>query len=299
MHNISINDLAEKIALALRGNATARSVKTENELMKELGIGKDYWSRIKNGTRVLPEEKFVKLAGLCGVEEKVWFHPLTDFGRYLGLSRWEIAAIARTPVAGIDFASRIKDPDIVGNIFNAIEGYWESFYFSVSRNDQAVVSKDLFIVRRINQDQFIECEIIDGFFHYVGWAFPIAGHLYFVLEKSEDLNNEIIMYATNHPDRKPPRLFGVILCVSGGVEATHKFPSASLCAFRYLGSSTEMLRRRKVDSVKALDEILRKEIPTYVDPKDPSLDADTREIVGTISNLIGPDTVPSALRMTK
>src|SRR4051812_8497939 len=73
---IDIPDLGKKISLILRSGRAA--IKTEQQLMQKLGIGKDYWSRIKNGTRILTEAKFVDLCDLLQMEQKVWFHPLLD-----------------------------------------------------------------------------------------------------------------------------------------------------------------------------------------------------------------------------
>jgi len=224
-----------------------------------------------------------------------WYKGLEAFGESLGFSRKQIAAVAGEPLPGIDFLSRLKDKGIVNDIFNSISGYWESYYYSVSRIDKKLISRDILIVKKINDDDYIECEIIDGYFTYVGWCFPIKSHLYFILEKVP-LFNEIIVYATNHPDRKPPRLYGVILCLSGGLDETASHPSAAKVAFRYIGKEHDVREKYNIDSSENLEEYLKDNIAKHIDP-DMEEDGDLKRLYKDIENNI-PD-IPFALRMTK
>lgn len=294
--HVDIPDLGKKIMLVLRSGRS--EIKTEQQLIHGLGIGKDFWSRIKSGTRVLAEERFVDLCDILKIEQKEWYHPLLDFGRERGLSRHEISLITNTPLPGFDFSSRLKDDEQVQNLFRLMEGYWESFYYSVSKTDKIVVSRDLFIVRRVNEDTFIECEVEDSIFRYKGWCFPIKNHLYLVLEK-ENLYNEIIVYATNLPDREPPRLFGIILCLSGGVDEMHSFPCAAKVAFRYIGRSDTIRQKYGLPRNIDIEDWLVRNIPGYVDPNSADLDDDTKRIIESISNVLVPGVVPSALRADK
>ncbi len=125
----NIPDLGEKITLLLKSGRT--SVNTEAQLLIGLGIGKDFLSRIKGGTRNLTDERFVKLCKLFNIEQKEWYSPLEAFGSKLGFTRYQIALITRKPVPGIDFQSRIAERRIVENLFQSMEGFWQSFYYSV------------------------------------------------------------------------------------------------------------------------------------------------------------------------
>ena len=95
----NIPDLGEKIALLLKSGRT--DVKTELQLLH--GIGKDMLSRIKGGTRVLSDDRFVKLCGLFNLEQKEWFSPLEAFGSKLGFTHYQIALITGKQMPGIDF----------------------------------------------------------------------------------------------------------------------------------------------------------------------------------------------------
>ena len=286
--------MGAKIDLLLRSERG--KVRTNSELCGILNVQADYLCRLKNGTRTLSEQNLQKLCVAFGLKQSDWFEELEGFGAGLGYNRKQIALIARRPLPGLDFASRIKDRETVENIFRVMEGYWDSFYFSVSRNDCRLVSKDLMIVKRVNSDGFIECEIADGAFTYSGSCFPIKNHLYFILERVT-LVTEIITYITNWPERQPPRLYGIILCLSGGIQETSSYPAAAKVAFRYLGRDSDVRRNFKLKKGEDVDTFLRRTVPSYLDP-DTELDADMRQIVHDIDNLIPAGSLPSALRMT-
>lgn len=289
--HIPVPDLGAKIDLLLR--TERKGIRSNSALSRLLEIEADYLSRLKNGTRVLTEKKFLELCDTFDVTQKEWFEELEVFGERLGFSRKQIASISGKPLPGIDFLSRIRDKGIVNGIFDMIEGYWESFYYSVSRTDKRVISSDLLIVRRINDDEYIDCEIIDGSFTYSGWCFPIKSHLYFILEKVP-LFTEIIVYATNLPDRQPPRLYGVILCLSGGVEETSSYPSAAKAAFRYIGNDEKARKKYNIDPSENVEDFLKKTIPRYIDPEEEK-DEETKKIFKIIANNI--IRIPFALRM--
>jgi|SRR6185295_1335675 len=295
-HNITVPDLGDKIDLLLRSDGSP--VRTGTQLSNELDISPDYLSRLKSGTRILTEELFGRLCEVFTIKQKEWFDDVDLFGKRLGFSRKQISIITRNPLPGIDFASRIRDKKLISDIFDVICGYWESYYFSVSKIDKKVVSRDLCIVRSVSDDEYIECEVIDGAFIYKGWCFPIKGHLYFILEK-EKLYNEIIVYVTNLPDRQPPKLYGIILCISGGVDETITFPSAAKVAFRYIGKDTDSVRKQLgIDSSLDVEEYLKQTIPRYIDP-DTEDDDELKRLFTEIANEIPADKIPFALRMTK
>lgn len=294
--NINITNLAEKLKLLLRSERSA--VKTEAQLLIKLGIGKDYLSRIKSGVRVLPEEKLVELCSIFSVPQLDWFLPLKQFGEKLGFSMYDISVISGTHLPGIDLNSRDHDYQRVSNLFQIMQGFWESYYYSVSKVDVVLVSCDLLIVQRVTPDCFIECEIVDGLSTYTGWCFPIPNHLYFILEKKQ-LFNEVIVYATNLPERIPPRLYGVILCLSGGVDEHHSFPASAKVAFRYLGSENDIRKEYGLEQNINVRAFMEEKVPRYIDPTDEAVGSEVKEILSVIHNVVLPTTIPNALRMTE
>lgn len=295
---IHIADIGDKIELALKSDTTP--VKTRRGLLEKLpGVEPDYFSRLMGGSRRMSEHIFIRICDALQIEQKAWYDDLETFGRRLGFTRRQIGQITRSLPPGIDFRTRIRDPQTVHTIYENIKGYWESFYYSVSNTDRRLISRDLFIVDSVDDDFFITCRIIDGMFEYIGYCFPMPkGHLCFILEKVY-LHDEIIMYVTNRPDRSPPKLNGVILCQSGGVSELAAYPSASLVAFRYLGpdiDSAKVFYPGINDAADLADRL--KGVPGYIDPNDSSLPARYHEVIRTINNTILPNAVPFALRMT-
>ena len=295
-NHIYIQDFGAKIDLLLRSDRF--TIRTNTKLSETLGVEPDYFSRIKSGTRPLTEEKFLVLCGLFGLEQRAWLEDLETFGKRLGFSRRHTSLIAKKPLSGIDFASRIRDERIINDMFDLLKGYWEIYYYSVSTTDIQRVCRDLFIVRRINEDAFIECELKDIAFNYSGWCFPVKNHFYVVLEKDR-IFNEVVVFTTNLPDRHPPKLYGVMLCISGGVDDTHAFPSATKIACRYLGSDKREVRERyKMNDSVDVEEFLKKHVPRYLDPEG-DLENEVKNLIRDIANYVGNDDVPFALRMAK
>ncbi len=292
VHNLTIPDFGNKLELLLRTGA--KDIRTASELSKRLDIGPDILSRMKKGTRTVPQHVFSKLCQIYDIDDSTWFSDLNSFGRDLGLTPQKVSIITGARIPGIDFSSRITDKRMIGDIYEVIKGYWYSYYYSVSRLGDKLVSKDLCIIKNINDDGFIECEIIDNYFKYVGVCFPIKGMLYFILEK-DDLFNEIIVYATNLPDRTPPKLNGVVLCLSGGVDEMSAFPCASKVVFRYIGKDEEIQNLFDIGDETA-DDYMRKNIPAYLDPEIDT-EPENLDVYREIDNHIPRDTVPFALRM--
>jgi transcriptional regulator with XRE-family HTH domain len=293
---IHIPNFGAKIDLLLRSDRFA--IRTNAKLSEELGVEPDYLSRIKSGTRPLTEENFLTLCRLYNLEQRVWLLDIETFGKRLGFSRKQVSLIAKKPLPGIDFASRIRDERIINDTFDLIGGYWESYYYSVSTTDKRRICRDLLIIRRVNEDAYIECELKDVAFSYSGWCFPIKNHFYIVLEKDR-LFNEIIVYATNLPDRQPPKLYGIMLCISGGVDDTHAFPSAAKVVCKYIAKDKEEVRAiyKLADSVN-VESFLREKVARYLDPEDEE-DSEIKKIAADIANNIDDDMVPFALRMAK
>jgi len=89
----NIPDLSEKIVLLLKSGRT--EAKTETQLIHGLGIGKDLLSRIKGGTRILTDDRFVKLCELFNLEQKEWFSPPEDLANPINDEERETAQIIR------------------------------------------------------------------------------------------------------------------------------------------------------------------------------------------------------------
>jgi len=290
---VYIEDLDSKITLVLRSGIS--DVRTNGELLLKMNISKDYLSRIKSGTRVLSEDRFLELCDILNVDQKIWYLPLFEFGQYLNFSRKQISLITRTPLPGIDFSSRIKDHQMIDDIYELINGYWESYYYSVSNMRNIVVRKDIICVDRVNEDGFIECRVLEEDIYYKGVCFPIKSHLMFILEK-ELIYNEIIVYCTNLPERNPPMLYGVLLCLSGGVHEMYTYPASSKVAFKYIGSKNFVKERYGSDDFSFIEKTLKDEFCGYVDP-DTVTDDEVVFIINNIKNIITEYDIPSAITM--
>lgn len=292
----TIDDFAAKLDLLLKSDRG--DVRTTSRLVGRLGVHKDYLSRLRGGSRPVTEEILLKLCDIFEMSQRDWFDDLDTFGSRLGFSRRQSALITKRPLPGFDFASRIQDPRLVSSIFNVVSGYWASYYYSVSRLNRRWICRDLVVMRRLNEDGFIECSVCDPSFRYDGLCFPIKSHLYLMLEKAH-LYNEIIVYAMTLPDRQPPSLFGIILCLSGGVDESHSYPCAAKVVFRYLGKTGDLRRHYGLAESEDVEAFLVREIPKYLDPEDADADPALKEVVGDISNVVGESRVPAALRMDK
>jgi len=298
--HIKIDDFGAKVELVLRSDKAA--IKTRAELLKKLpNIQPDYFTRIVKGQRPLSERIFLDICNALGFDQKEWYSDLETFGIRLGFSRHQIAQITGVLSPGLDFHARNRDQ--LHSLFDQMEGFWESYYYSVSNTERKAVSRDLLIVSGVTNDLFIECQIVDGISTYVGHCFPTkGGHLCFILEKLQP-TNEIIMYLTNYPERHPPMLNGIILCLSGGVgQSFRTYPAASKVAFRYLGGEVETIRKiyrrtPKTSDRAELEKFLRKAVPDYIFPDELGKDDRQWEAIGVIDNKILPDTIPFALRM--
>lgn len=291
VHNLSIPDFGGKLDILIKTGA--KDIRTASQLSKLLNIGPDVLSRLKKGTRTVPQRVFAELCKIYEIDESAWFSDLNSFGHSLGLTPQKVSILTGARMPGIDFSSRITDTRMIGDIHETIKGYWYSYYYSVSRVGEKYVSRDLCIIKDINEDGFFECEIVDNYFSYVGVCFPIKGMLYFILEKDE-LYNEIIVYATNLPDRKPPKLNGVILCLSGGVDEMSAYPSASKVAFRYIGRNEDIPSMFDVQE-EPIESYMKKNMPAYLKPEEDT-EPENIEVYKAIDNCISAESIPFALR---
>lgn len=304
---IRITEFGAKLELLLRSGKT--KFRRVSEIAKAIdGISADYFSRIKGGSRQLTEHVFVRVVQLTsdsGLSERDWYDTLNSFGHKLGFSIQEIQRITGSTTYGIDFHSRSRDHHNITSVHGIIEGFWESFYYSVSTFDVPRISRDLVIVNSVDESGCIGCKVVDGSSVYVGSCFPTQGpHLYFMLEKDK-IFDEIIVYMMNRPERvKEPLLNGIILCSSGGVQDMIAVPSAARVAFRYLGKNIEAVKKAipgfKLKRGQGLEEALIETIPGYLDPRDITRENQRYyEAKRVIDNEIVSSQIPFALRMER
>lgn len=272
-HNIKIVHFGEKLDILLM---TGKVAKTPAEFARRYGVSQDHLSRMRSGQRTVPRALMAKIEMDIGLSMAQWTSSVEDFANALGVKQEY-----KQEAGGFDFATRIRDRRAVEIIFRQIAGCWYSYYYSVSRFDKPLVSRDVLYVRRINNDGFIECDLQDGYFAYSGVLFSSGQHLYLFMEKT-GIFNEIISYIVNVPDRFPPILSGIILCVSGGVEKQKIYaPSASRVTFRFVGPIGSDAEKNAT--------------PGYLDPASGS--ESHVDIFADIDNTILGSTVPFALQV--
>jgi hypothetical protein len=117
--------------------------------------------------------------------------------------------------------------------------------------------------------------------------------------------NEMMVCCTNIPDRHGATLYGMLLCVSAGIEEdTASYPASAKVAFRYLGRTIEEITqnctadvRKQLEPKMGLEENLKKLIPKYLYPEDWNQDETISRLVKNIRNEITSDQIPLALRM--
>jgi hypothetical protein len=270
---------------------------------KALGCEPDYARRLLGGTRQLREVHRKTICELLGLGEIDFNLAPREFAVQLGLSRRDATSLLVKGRGGIDFASRVADRRSVQQLFELIQGYWETYQWSVSKLTQQAISRELCVVDEIDDDNFIQCRLIDVNFTYSGVIFPMLQHLYFFMEKDR-LFDEVAVNITNRPDRTPPVLRGIALCLSGGVDEMHSYPSAGKISFRYLGRNSGDVRQRHPDAPAVQDELeghLTKTVPRYILRSEiDNLPAEDpiHSQVRRIGNAIHPDAIPFAMRTT-
>ena len=278
---------------------------SEESLIENLRVTKDYYYRLRRGSRPLNQGIFDKVCAFTNVESALWELDVVAFGHKLGFTRREISQITGLVLPGIDFASRNKDNSQIKNIHKLIQGYWEVYYHSVSRTDQLEINRDLCIIKDINDDGYIECRLSDTLYNYSGWCFAFPNHLYFTLEK-EEIRNELVFYCTNIPHVFPAELLGIIQCISGsGTGDIFPHPSAAKVAFRFIGRTIdEAINETKETYGETLkssviqgenpENILREVVPAKIDPNN-SITEKEKQIFLQIHNLIEAQQLPFSL----
>lgn len=292
-----------RLAMEARRGGFADYGSFELALQKALGCELDYVRRLMNGTRQLRESHRRTIGELLGLKQIDFNISLREFAVQMGLSRQKATSLLVKGHGGIDFASRTVDRHAVQQLFELIRGYWETYQWSVSKLGEQAVSRELCIIEELDENCFIQCRLIDVNFSYAGIVFPMLQHVYFMMEK-ERLFDEISFYITNRPDRTPPVLRGIALCLSGGVDEIHSYPSAGKVSFRYLGRDADGVRQFYRDAPKsrdALEKHLARLVARYItrhEIDELAKDDPIRLQIARINNEIPPTAVPFALRVT-
>lgn len=267
-----------------------------------LNVNSDYATRVLRGQRPLTDKHKGALEEALGLRIDYELSE-REFAATLGISRKIASKSVGDMSPGLDLTARTSDRTAVSRIQDLVGGYWESVYWSVSNTRQQAVSRDLCIIGDVDDNGYIECRIIDGHFEYSGVIFPVIQHLYFILEKDRFFN-EVIFYVTNLPDRTPPLLRGIIGCLSGGVNDSLSYPSASKVAFRYLGRTCRDVQSIYPDAPSVegeLEHFLTEAVPAYLtrdDIESGALSDSALAEIAAIDNTLTPDSVPFALRAT-
>lgn len=312
-----IRDFTQKLTLVLRSGKSARFKKLPDVAKALSGVSADYFSRLVNGTRPLTEGAFIQIVELfediaidfdTNLSAADWHESVDVFGRRLGLSSTVLSAISGIVANGIDFQSRNKDPYNLRSVHNLIGGYWESFYYSVSTFGKQRISHDLVIIDAPDPQGLMPCRVLDGSFTYEGNCFPIHNaFLYLMLEKVH-VQDEIIVYLVNRPEReRDVELDGVILCTSGGVHDKVAVPCAARVALKHLGSNREdmikLYPKLKGISSENFEKELREQVAGesgYIDPETiKNSDSRLRAVRAKIDNTIQANQVPFAMRMER
>ncbi|WP_138679289.1 helix-turn-helix domain-containing protein [Candidatus Accumulibacter phosphatis] len=312
-----VKDFGKKLKLVLRSGKSSR-FKRVADVAKELkGVSPDYLSRLVNGTRSLTENVFCQFVDLFGDVElgngaKLgvvdWHETVETFGKRLGLSSSVLSEIGGVAVQGIDFLSRNKDSYNLRSVHKLIGGYWESFYYSVSTFGKQRISHDLIVIDAPDPQGLMPCRVLDGSFTYEGICFPIHNaFLYLMLEKTH-VQDEIIVYLVNRPEReRDVELDGIILCTSGGVHDKVAVPCAARVALRHLGATREDMIKQYPGMKDVPPENFEKELRQQVTGESGYLDPDMIEpsdlrlqaVKTLIDNTIPPRKIPFAMRMER
>jgi hypothetical protein len=294
LDRVFVMDLGAKIEVLLYLTGM-----TDKQLRSRLGLNPDYYSRIKNGSRLATPVVFRRLQKSLDPESRIttWNQDLETFGRELGISRRQIGYICHRPVPGIDFTPRIKDPEHVQRLVKVLQGFWEVRYFAASSLNLQVECK-LLKITGLNDDSFIECVIFGsgGTEHYRGSCFPTNSHLYVMLEDVR-LFSELVFGIFNLPDRTPPAVLkGVVMGLSGGVDelGSSFIPCAVRAIWRQITTASQA--EQLGGGLDAVEERLKQEIPRRLNPAEIN-DEEGLSLLAQISNFVPLNTRPFALRM--
>ena len=264
-------------------------------LKVKAGISESYAKQITSGSKA-PTEKIKSLVvQASGIDRRHWELSPSAFGTAIGLTDYQIASVLNIEMVGINFRSQLKDKGQIQDIFDATEGVFFSYYYSVSNFERRMVCRDVFQVVCIDDFDQIRVRLADGYFEYSGLCIPIRNHLYYMLEK-DSVMDEIVVYRTNLPNYYNRNLFGIILCNSVNMEKRQHsfFPAASKVYFSFLGRTFEDVSKTLGEPISCFDDM--RKFTGYIDETKPdTLGPTTFEDISHINNLIANDKIPFAL----
>jgi len=296
---IEVIDLGEKISLLL--NHGFNKIKKATTLAEKSGLNESEISRFRTrGDNRINTNKF---KGLCNIypqiPEQLWHQPFEIFAQEMGLSSFQKPALAmlptnqpQIPLMGIDFKSRIKDREFLERRFEIMKGYWEGFYYSISKTSKQYIIYHLLDIIKLNEHGYIECLMFDGRFNYYGYCFFVAGNTYFILEEIS-LLNEIIFITTNSPDRAVnPILNGINIGLTGGSSELVAIPSAAKVLLRHIGSLDKIKEKYKLNCSDLSIQNMAEEVQEIINSDITQLN----DILPFIDNHVPQDAVPYTLR---
>ncbi|HNC98639.1 MAG TPA: helix-turn-helix transcriptional regulator, partial [Myxococcota bacterium] len=127
MPTVIVPLFADKITLLVQARRNPK-IKTMDDLRAFLGTKQDYWSRIVNGVRAVPDDMLAKICDIFQMAPKEMLDTdILEFGTRLNFTRRQISQITSTPLPGMDFESRIRDSTHIRRLYEVMGGYWESY----------------------------------------------------------------------------------------------------------------------------------------------------------------------------
>ncbi len=214
---------------------------------------------------------------------KDWMLPIGEFRSLLATDAQPL--LSEHLGALVTFNSRDSHPD---RLLEQLSGAWVAYYVSTSRTDRRIVSRDLVEIAGVHNNGYIGARVIDSRSEYRGFCFSYHNLIQWFFEK-EKIYNEVLSYMTTMPERSPPVLMGVMICISGGVSTVGQLPAAAKVAMVRLGTHETLAAELNL-SEDQLAKRLRTRIPRYVEPSDLE-----KWLQLSIENRISMETLPSAL----
>lgn len=292
----SIIDLKEKLALLLRNKVSG--IKTQTELAKESGIDNSLINRWLNPTNVGLHD-FEKLCEVHkdAVPLELWDKPIEEFAETLGLAYEAPQRTVSSPAVlaekmGIDFESRRKERKFLEKRFEIMKGYWEVIRYSISITTNQYIIYALLEIEKLSPSGYAECTLVEKDFSYKGSYFLVSNVTYFLMEEI-NVQNEIMWFSTNSPDRmKNPILHGICSALTGGSQELIAIPASVKVVLRHVGSLDAIKEKYKLNN--ALTSVT--EIITSVRNIINADNSQIEDILPLIDNHIPQDAVPYALR---
>jgi hypothetical protein len=286
------------LILAARRTPMATYEQFEVAFQRALGCDLDYARRLLGGTRRLRPRHVGVIRDLLKIDDLDLELSPRELAIDLDLPRSAGNRFLRQP--GFDFLSRTNDRRAVAQLHGIVAGYWQQTWWSFSKTGEQAIGVGLCRIDAIDDNNFITCRIHDVHESYSGVIFPVLNHLYFFLEKDK-LFDEIVVCITNRPDRAPPFLRGICLCLSGGLDEMHQAPASGKIAFRYLGRTAADLGPEfgELPDEPSLEQHLVRALRRYITKPELAALSESelaRLQIHRLDNTVAPDAIPFALR---